>query len=329
MESWSPLALRVVVTGAAGFIGSHLCDRLVADGHSVLGLDNLSTGSLRNLRGLRENARFSFRRHDVCTEFDCADRVDVIYNLACPASPKDYLDVPVRTLLASALGARNMLNLALRKAAVFLQASTSETYGDARVHPQPESYWGNVNPVGPRSVYDEGKRFAEALTMAYNRRHGVRTRIARLFNVYGPRMRRTDGRVLPAFLDQALRGVPLTVFGDGSQTRSFCFVADIVDGMVRLAASGVCDPVNLGADEEITVLDLASSVQEAVGGSCGIEYHDLPQDDPRRRCPDTSRAKRVLAWEPKVGMAEGIRAMLASYRAGGASTLGQEPAGDG
>ncbi len=307
--------MRVLVTGAAGFIGSHLCDRLVADGHAVTGVDDLSTGRMRNLGGLRGHSSFEFSERDICCASDWKGPMDAIYNLASPASPRDYLRRPIPTLMASAVGSKNMLDLALRKGAVFVQASTSETYGDAQVHPQPEGYWGNVNPVGPRSVYDEGKRFAESLTMAYHRYHGLRTRIARLFNVYGPRMRRSDGRVLPAFLDQALRGAPLTVFGDGSQTRSFCYVSDIVEGMVRLANSDVSDPVNLGAEEETTVLDLAASVQEAVGTSCRIDYRDLPEDDPTRRCPDISRARALLGWEPAVPMVAGIRKMLEAFRA--------------
>ena len=315
METWSLSALRIVVTGAAGFVGSHLCDRLVADGHSVTAVDNLSSGSLRNLEAVLARDSFEFREHDVCRRFELEGPVGAIYNLACPASPRDYLRAPIETLLASALGTRNMLELAREKGAVFVQASTSEAYGDPKVHPQPEEYWGNVNPVGPRSVYDEGKRFAEALTMAYHRRHGVRTKIARLFNVYGPRMRRSDGRVLPAFLDQALRGLPLTVFGDGSQTRSFCFVSDTVDGIVRLAGSDLSDPVNIGAEEEVTVLELAASVQESAGISCGIVHCALPEDDPSRRRPDISRAKSQLGWQPRVALREGITRMLQAYAA--------------
>ena len=307
------MSLRAVVSGAAGFIGSHLCDRLLADGHEVIGLDNLSTGRTENLRHLQGCAAFRLVRHDVCGRFESAGRIDVVYNLACPASPRDYLALPLETLKACAAGTRNMLELASRNRAKFLQASTSEAYGDALVQPQPETYWGNVNPVGPRSVYDEGKRYAEALTMAYHREHGVDTRIARLFNVYGPRMKRGDGRVLPAFLDQALRGVPLTVFGDGLQTRSFCYVSDIVEGMVRLVASEESTPINLGGPEEISVLELAGVVQEIAGVSCGIAYRDLPQDDPNRRRPDIGKAKRLLGWEPQVDLRQGIRSMLASF----------------
>ena len=305
--------MRIVVTGAAGFIGSHLCDRILADGHEVIGLDNFSTGRSENLRHLQANGAFRFVRHDVCEPFQPDCRIDVVYNLACPASPRDYLALPLETLEACSAGTRNMLELANRNRARFLQASTSEAYGDALVHPQPETYWGNVNPVGPRSVYDEGKRYAEALTMAFRRQHGVDTRIARLFNVYGPRMKRGDGRVLPAFLDQALRGVPLTVFGNGSQTRSFCYVSDIVEGMVRLVASDEPTPVNLGGPEEITVLELAGVVQETVAVSCGVTHRDLPQDDPNRRQPDIGKARHLLGWEPQVDLRQGIRSMLASF----------------
>ncbi|MCY4188624.1 MAG: SDR family oxidoreductase [Bryobacterales bacterium] len=307
--------MLVLVTGAAGFIGSHLCDRLLADGHEVIGLDNFSTGRAENLRHLQGRAGFQIIRHDICQQFERDLRIGMVYNLACPASPRDYLAAPIATLAACSSGTRNMLELARRNRARFLQASTSETYGDALVHPQPETYWGNVNPVGPRSVYDEGKRYAEALTMAYRRQHGVDTRIARLFNVYGPRMRRGDGRVLPAFLDQVLRDVPLTVFGDGSQTRSFCYVSDIVEGMVRLAASQEPSPINLGSPEEVTVLELARLVQQIAGVSCEVSHCALPKDDPARRRPDITRAKRVLGWEPRVALRQGVRMMLASLQA--------------
>ena len=308
--------MRVVVSGGAGFIGSHLCDRLVADGHEVTALDNLSFGCAENLGSLLESETFRLVRHDICEPYEPDGQIDAVYNLACPASPRDYLRVPVDTLVACAAGTRNMLDLALRCSASFLQASTSEAYGDALVHPQPEHYWGNVNPIGPRSVYDEGKRYAEALTMAYHRERGLSTRIARLFNVYGPRMRRDDGRVLPSFLDQALRGVPLTVFGDGSQTRSFCFVSDIVEGMVRLLASSEPTPVNLGGPDEFTVLELAAMVQAIAGVSCGIVHRDLPEDDPRRRQPDISKAGRLIHWRPQVSISEGLQIMLESYREG-------------
>ena len=309
--------MQVVVSGAAGFIGSHLCDRLLADGHDVIGLDNFSTGREENVRHLQDHAAFRIVRHDVCEPFEFDGRLDAVYNLACPASPRDYLAAPLETLEACAAGSRNMLDLAQRNGATFLQASTSEAYGDALVHPQPETYWGNVNPVGPRSVYDEGKRYAEALTMAYRRARGVDTRIARLFNVYGPRMKRGDGRVLPAFLDQALRGVPLTVFGDGSQTRSYCYISDIVEGIVRVVASDEATPINLGSAQAITVLELAGIVQEVTHVSCGVTHHELPQDDPKQRQPEISKAKRLLGWEPQVDLREGIRLMLESLKARG------------
>ena len=305
--------MRVVVSGAAGFIGSHLCDRLLADGQQVIGLDNLSTGRAENLRHLPGRPEFRFVRHDICEPFQADGPIDVVYNLACPASPRDYLAAPLETLAACSQGTRNMLELAVHKRATFLQASTSEAYGDALVQPQPETYWGNVNPVGPRSVYDEGKRYAESLTMTYHRERGADTRIARLFNVYGPRMKRGDGRVLPAFLDQTLRAVPLTVFGDGSQTRSFCYISDIVEGIVRLAASDETTPVNLGGPDAITVLELAKVVQTIAGVDCGITYLGLPQDDPSRRQPDIAKARRLLGWEPAVDLEQGVQLMLASY----------------
>ena len=252
--------------------------------------------------------------HDVCEPLTEAARFDVVFNLASPASPKDYLAAPIATLLAGSVGTRNVLEVARRDSATFIQASTSETYGDPLVHPQPETYLGNVNPVGPRAVYDEAKRFSEALTMAYHRTHGVQTRLARLFNTYGPRMKRGDGRVLPAFLEQALRGKPFTVFGDGSQTRSFCYVSDIVDGLVRLSRSAVPSPVNLGGTREVTVLELARMVQDLAGSACGIRRLPLPQDDPRRRLPDIRKAKRLLGWEPRVSMEEGLRMTIDWFR---------------
>ena len=306
--------MRILVSGGAGFIGSHLCDRLLADGHRVVAIDNFSTGRAKNLAHLADRAAFRLVRHDICEPFAGDGRFDAVFNLASPASPRDYLAAPIETLLAGSLGTRSMLEVALRDEAVFVQASTSETYGDPEVHPQPESYRGNVNPVGPRSVYDESKRFSEALVMAYHRTHGVRTRLARLFNTYGPRMRPTDGRVLPAFLDQAMRGRPLTVFGDGSQTRSFCYVADIVDGLVRLSECAETRPVNLGSPRELTMLQLAGIVQEMAGVPDNVRFGPLPEDDPRRRCPDISRARRILGWQPTVPIEEGIRHMLAWLR---------------
>ncbi len=286
----------------------------MADGHDVVALDNFSTGRAENLAHLRACPSFRLVRHDVCEPFNGTGRFDAVYNLASPASPRDYLAAPIETLLAGSLGTRNMLDVARRDSAIFLQASTSESYGDPLVHPQPETYWGNVNPVGPRAVYDEAKRFSEALTMAYHREHGVETRLARLFNTYGPRMKRGDGRVLPAFLEQVLHGEPLTVFGDGLQTRSFCYVSDIVEGLVRLSGSAEPTPVNLGSSREITVLDLARMVQDLAGAACGIRRLPLPQDDPRRRQPDIGKAKRLLDWEPSVSMEDGLRLTLDWFR---------------
>ena len=306
--------MRVLVSGGAGFIGSHLCDRLVSDGHEVLALDNLSTGRAENLLQLRESRSFRLIRHDTCEPLDLPGRFGAVYNLASPASPRDYLAAPIETLLAGSLGTRNMLEIARRDSARFLQASTSETYGDPQVHPQPESYWGNVNPVGPRSVYDEAKRFSEALVTAYGREYGVRTRVARLFNTYGPRMRRGDGRVVPAFIEQALAGRDLTVFGDGTQSRSFCFVTDIVDGLVRLCDSDERSPVNLGTPSELTVMELARAVQEIAGTASKIRHEQLPEDDPKRRCPRIAKARRLLGWEPAVGMEEGLRRTISWFR---------------
>lgn len=309
-------ALRVLVSGAAGFIGSHLCDRLLADGCEVVAIDNLSTGRASNLAHLHSRRSFSFVVHDVCEPPETIDgSFDAVFNLASPASPKDYAAAPIETLLAGSLGTRNMLEVARRTSATFVQASTSETYGDPLQHPQSEDYWGNVNPVGPRSVYDESKRFAEALTTAYHRRHGVETRLARLFNTYGPRMKRGDGRVLPAFLEQAFDGEPLTVFGDGTQTRSFCYVSDIVDGLLLLCQSHDSSPVNLGSPTEITVLDLARQVLEMAGSSSGIRRLPLPQDDPRRRRPDIGKARKLLGWAPKVPLVAGLQMTIDWFRA--------------
>ncbi len=306
--------MRSLVSGGAGFLGSHLCDRLLEDGGEVVVVDNLSTGRSSNLAHLSGSGSFRLIEHDICEPLECPERFDLVFNLASPASPRDYLAAPVETLMAGAAGTRNMLDLALRDGAVFVHASTSEAYGDPQVHPQPESYWGNVNPVGPRAVYDESKRFAEALTMAYHRKHGVRTRLTRLFNVYGPRMKRSDGRVLPAFLDQLLRGEPLTVFGEGTQTRCFCYVSDAVDGIIRLAHSRETSPVNIGSPEELTVMELACLVQKVAGRNCGIRYEPLPQDDPKRRWPDIRKASRVLGWRPQVSLEEGIQRTLNAFR---------------
>lgn len=306
--------MRVLVAGGAGFIGSHLCDRLLADGHQVIALDNLSTGRAANLLHLRDSVSFRLIRHDICDPFEGEESLDAVYNLASPASPKDYLAAPIETLRAGSLGTRNMLEVALTNSATFLQASTSEIYGDPLVHPQSESYWGNVNPVGPRSVYDESKRFSEAIVMAYHREYGLETRVARLFNTYGPRMRRLDGRVLPAFLDQVLRHEPLTVFGDGSQTRSFCYVSDIVEGLVSLSQSNETTPVNLGSPTELTVMDLAELVQKLGGAPCGLQFLPLPEDDPRRRRPDIHKAWRVLGWKPRISIEQGLRCTLDWFR---------------
>jgi len=307
--------LRIVVSGAAGFIGSHLCDRLLADGHAVTALDNFLTGSRRNIEHLAKQPRFEFHQQDITQPFEIAGPVDAVVNAASPASPKDYLEHPIETLDVGSIGTRRMLELALAKRARFLITSTSECYGDPLVHPQVESYWGNVNPVGPRSCYDESKRFAEALTMAYRRKHGVRTNIARIFNTYGPRMKLDDGRVVPAFLDQALRGQAMTVFGDGSQTRSFCYVSDLVDGLCRLMLSDERYPVNLGNPRELTILEFAEKILALTGSKSAIEFRELPEDDPKQRKPDISKARALLAWEPKIELEEGLRRTVEYFQA--------------
>ncbi len=307
-----------LVSGAAGFIGSHLCDRLIAEGHRVIGLDNLITGSRRNLEQLEGNRCFEFRCADVTQPVQLDVPVAGVWHLASLASPKHYLAHPIETLEVGSSGTRNMLEVALRSDAPFLLASTSESYGDPEEHPQTETYWGNVNPVGPRSCYDESKRYAEALTMAYHRAHGVRTRIARIFNTYGPRMALDDGRVVPAFLNQALRGRPLTVFGDGTQTRSFCYVLDLVEGMMRLFACEEPYPVNLGNPVEMTILDFAERIRRLTGATVPIEFQPLPEDDPKQRQPDISKAKRLLDWEPGVSLDEGLRETVAYFAGRGA-----------
>ena len=307
--------MRTIVTGAAGFLGSHLVDRLLADGHTVTGLDNLSTGNLKNLAHLEGDARFTFHEVDICDGFDFKGPLDRLYNLASPASPIDYHRLGIETLSVGSLGVRAMLDLALATGARMLQASTSECYGDPLVHPQTEDYYGNVNPVGPRSVYDESKRFAEALTMAYHRYHELDVRIARIFNTYGPRMRLDDGRVLPAFIGQALRGQPLPVFGDGSQTRSFCYVSDLIEGLVRLMETDTgCEPVNLGNPDEITIADFAREVIALTGSKSRLEFHDLPKDDPLKRRPDITRAREWLGWQPRVPRLEGLKKTLEYFR---------------
>jgi len=306
--------LRIVVSGAAGFIGSHFCDRLLGEGHTVVGLDNFLTGRARNLAHLAGHARFQFLEQDITRPFAIEGAVDCTVNLASAASPKDYLAHPIETLDAGSLGTRRMLSLALEKGARFLLSSTSECYGDPHVHPQVEGYWGNVNPVGPRSCYDESKRFAEALTMAYHRTHGVRTNIARIFNTYGPRMKLDDGRVVPAFIDQALEGRPLTVSGDGSQTRSFCYVADMVDGLYRLMLSEERYPVNLGNPDEMTILEFAEGIRRMTGSRQEIVFQPLPEDDPKLRRPDIGKARAALAWEPRVPLEEGLRLTVEYFR---------------
>lgn len=307
--------MRILVSGAAGFIGSHYCDRLLAEGHTVVALDNFLTGHPRNLAHLAGNAHFQFLEQDITRPFTIEGTVDCAVNLASPASPKDYLAHPIETLDVGSLGTRQMLSLALGKGARFLVSSTSECYGDPHVHPQKEDYWGNVNPVGPRSCYDESKRFAEALTMAFHRAHGLRTNIARIFNTYGPRMKLDDGRVVPAFVDQALHGRPMTVSGDGSQTRSFCYVADLVDGLYRLMLSEERYPVNLGNPDEMTILEFARHIRSFTRASSEIVFQPLPEDDPKQRRPDISKARAVLGWEPRVPLEEGLRRTVEYFRA--------------
>jgi len=307
--------MRFVVTGAAGFLGSHLTDRLLHAGHEVIGIDNLITGDLANIAHLEGNGAFTFVRHDV-TKFIAVDGpVDGIFHFASPASPIDYLELPIQTLKVGALGTHNCLGLAKAKGARFFLASTSEVYGDPQQHPQTEAYWGHVNPIGPRGVYDEAKRFAEAMTMAYHRYHGVDTRIVRIFNTYGPRMRPHDGRVVSNFIVQALQGEPLTIYGDGTQTRSFCYVDDLVDGIVRLFERGGSEPVNVGNPSEFTILELADVVLELTGSSSQVVRQPLPMDDPRQRRPDITRAQTLLAWEPRVTLRAGLERTIPYFRA--------------
>jgi dTDP-glucose 4,6-dehydratase len=303
-----------VISGAAGFIGSHLCDRLIERGDAVIAIDNFITGHTENVEHLLGNPNFRFVQHDVCEPLDIPESVDRVFHLASLASPVDYLNHPIETLDAGSIGTRNMLELARRHNARFLISSTSECYGDPLEHPQSETYWGNVNPVGLRSCYDESKRFAEALTMAYHRRHALKTTIARIFNTYGPRMALNDGRVVPAFLDQALRGNSLTVFGDGSQTRSFCYVSDLVEGLLRLVESGEPYPVNLGNPNEMTILEFANYIRKHVDSRAGIDFRPLPSDDPKIRRPDITKAKRVLGWEPKIPLDQGIAQTVDYFR---------------
>lgn len=317
--------MRVLITGAAGFLGSHLADRFLADGHEVVGLDNFITGRPDNFAHLVGHERFSFIRHNISEYTYVAGPLDGVLHFASPASPVDYLEHPIPTLKVGALGTHNALGLARAKGARFFLASTSEVYGDPLVHPQPESYWGNVNPVGPRGVYDEAKRFAEAMTMAYHRYHGMDTRIVRIFNTYGPRMRPRDGRVVSNFIVQALRGEPLTVYGDGSQTRSFCYVADEVEGIYRLFMNGDPEPTNIGNPDEYTVRQLAEIVLDVTGSSASVEYRPLPTDDPRVRRPDITRARELLGWSPGVNVREGVARTVEYFRTQLAAT-GNSPA---
>ena len=301
------MSKRILITGAAGFLGSHLCDRFIAEGYQVVGMDNLITGDIKNIEHLFPLQRFEFYNHDVSNFVHVSGKLDYILHFASPASPIDYLKIPIQTLKVGSLGTHNLLGLAKEKKARFLIASTSEVYGDPTVHPQPEEYWGNVNPVGPRSVYDEAKRFQEAITMAYHTFHGLETRIVRIFNTYGPRMRLNDGRVLPAFIGQALRGEDLTIFGDGTQTRSFCYVYDLVEGIYRLLHSDYAYPVNIGNPNEITMNDFAQEIIKLTGTNQKIVYLPLPQDDPKQRQPDISKAKTILNWSPKIDRSEGLK----------------------
>ncbi|MCE9609772.1 MAG: SDR family oxidoreductase [Chthoniobacter sp.] len=310
-SSSSPIS---VVTGGAGFLGSHLTDRLLAEGHRVVAIDNFLTGSTANIAHLAGNENYRLIRHDVSNFIFLPDDVDFIFHFASPASPIDYLEHPIPTLKVGSLGTHNALGLAKDKKAAFLLASTSECYGDPLVHPQREDYWGNVNPIGPRGVYDEAKRFAEAMTMAYHRYHHVNSHIVRIFNTYGPRMRLRDGRVVPAFIGQALAGEPLTIFGDGSQTRSFCYCSDLIDGIFRLSQSAFHEPVNIGNPREMTIKQFGEEIIRITGTSSKMEFRPLPEDDPKVRQPDISRAKSVLGWEPRVEFDEGIRKTIDYFR---------------
>ena len=305
--------MRVLVTGAAGFLGSHLTDRLIGEGHAVIGVDNLSTGDLGNIAHLKNESRFAFEQLDICQPFD-PGKVDAVYNMASPASPPEYLKLAIETLRVGSVGTENTLEIAHKYNAAFLHASTSECYGDPLEHPQTESYWGNVNPVGPRSVYDEAKRYAESLTMAYHRYRGVNTHLVRIFNTYGPRLHPSDGRVISNFMMQALRNERLTVYGDGQQTRSFCFVADLIEGILRLSRSEEHMPTNIGNPVEFTILECAEAILEVTGSKSELVFEPLPQDDPTRRKPDISKAKKILDWEPKVSLREGLKLSLDFFK---------------
>ena len=303
-----------VITGVAGFLGSHLSRRLLSVGFRIIGVDNFITSSSVNISDLRQSGNFSLLEHDISEPLEIEGHVDYVLHFASPASPIDYAKLPIQTLKVGALGTHNALGIAKAKNAVFMLASTSEVYGDPLVHPQNESYWGNVNPIGPRGVYDEAKRYAEAMAMAYHRVHGLDTKIARIFNTYGPGMRKNDGRVVPNFINQALKGEPLTVYGDGSQTRSFCFVSDLVEGIYRLMLSKENEPVNIGNPNEFTILQFAQKIKELTGSNSGIVFKELPIDDPRTRCPDISKAKRILQWEPKVSVDEGLKRTIEWFK---------------
>jgi dTDP-glucose 4,6-dehydratase len=305
---------RVVITGGAGFLGSHLCERAIAEGHEVVCVDNLVTGRLENVSHLLDRDDFRYLEHDVSKPFTVDGPVDYVLHFASPASPIDYLELPIQTLKVGSLGTHNTLGLAKAKEARYLLASTSEVYGDPKEHPQKETYWGNVNPVGPRGVYDEAKRFAEAMTMAYHRYHGLDVRIVRIFNTYGPRMRLRDGRVVPAFVQQALTGEPMTVFGEGQQTRSFCFVSDLVEGIWRLLMSDLAEPCNIGNPREMTILEFAETIRAAVGSSSPIVFKPLPVDDPQTRQPDITQARTWLGWEPKVSLKDGLESTIGYFR---------------
>ncbi len=307
---------RVVVTGGAGFIGSHLCDKLIALGNDVVCVDNFLTGNLSNIAHLLENEtrNFTFIKHNVSEHIYVEGIVDAVFHLASPASPNDYLKFPIQTLKVGSLGTHNALGLAKEKQACFLLASTSEVYGDPQIHPQHEEYWGHVNPIGPRGVYDEAKRFSEAMTMAYHRTHGLNVHIARIFNTYGPRMRTADGRAIPAFISQAIRNEPLSVFGDGKQTRSFCFITDLIDGLIKLMDSEIHEPINLGNPSEMTILDLAEKIIALAGTDSNIQHEPLPVDDPKIRQPDITKAKKHLAWEPAISLEEGLLATIDDFR---------------